>query len=179
MIIRYWLFLGNKKGEGSSLNNLSAAELTLGNKIAAEKYIELAIQNAEEMLSNLTTGTADPSEDVREETYRLKRVLSDRRGNLAVIYLQQDRFTDAFAVIEKILADDRENFYIRGLVIKQGILGQFYLSQRELISAERILQSALQFVRRRDENIFNEHWNIDVRSIFTFIPFFYYLLLSY
>ena len=86
MIIRYCLFLGNKKGEGSSLNNLSAAELTLGNKIAAEKYIELAIQNAEEILSNLTTGTADPSEDVREEIYRLKRVLSDRRGNLALIF---------------------------------------------------------------------------------------------
>ena len=71
MIIRYCQFLGNKKGERSSLNNLSAAELTLGNKIAAEKYIELAIQNAEEMLSNLTTGTTDPSEVVREEIYRL------------------------------------------------------------------------------------------------------------
>lgn len=139
----------------------------MGNKVEAERYIELAIQNAQELLNSLAAAAsrADPTgDDVREEVHRLKRVLSDRRGNLAVIYLQQDRFTDAFAVIEQLLAEDRDNFYIRGLVIKQGILGQFYLSQGEFVSAERILRSALQFVRLRDESMFDEQWNNDVSS---------------
>ena len=148
---------GNKKGMGSSQNNLSAAELGLGNKNEAELYSKQAIRNAEELLSDVEA-RGGKSEDVD----KARRVLSDRRGNLAIIYLQQDRFADAFEVLEQLLAEDKKNLYIRGLVVKQGTLGQYYLKQGELKSAEKIFRSALDFIRRKDENMFNSEWNDDV-----------------
>lgn len=106
-----------------------------------------------------------PYADLRDETKRMMRVLSDRRGNLAAIYLEQNRFTDAFEVIENALSEDKRIYYVRGLVVKQGTLGQWYLKQREVLSAERILVSALQFIRRGDERMFNEQWNHEVRGL--------------
>ena len=163
--IRRTSSLGNKKGIGSSLNNLSAAELALENTAQAERCIKLAIQNAEERLSELSASYRDaPYDDLSDETKKLMRVLSDRRGNLAVIYLEKNRFADAFEVIENALSDDKKIYYVRGLVVKQGILGQWYLKQKEVLSAERILVSALQFIRRRDERMFNEQWNHEVST---------------
>jgi hypothetical protein len=94
----------------------------------------------------------------------MMRVLSDRRGNLAAIYLEQNRFVDAFEVIENALSEDKRIYYVRGLVVKQGTLGQWYLKQSEVLSAERILVSALQFIRRSDERMFSEQWNHEVSS---------------
>ena len=163
--IRRTVSLGNKKGIGSSLNNLSVAELALENTAQAERCIILAIQNAEERLNELSTSYRDaPYDDLSDETKKLMRVLSDRRGNLAVIYLENNRFADAFEVIENALSDDKKIYYVRGLVVKQGILGQWYLKQKEVLSAERILVSALQFIRRRDERMFNEQWNLEVST---------------
>jgi len=139
---------------GSSQNNLSAAELGLGNKNEAELYSKQAIQNAEELLRD--------AEARNEDIDKARRVLSDRKGNLAIIYLQQDRFADAFEVLEQLLVEDKKNQYIRGLVVKQGTLGQYYLKQGEIKSAEKIFLSALDFIRRKDENMFNNEWNVDV-----------------
>ena len=149
--------VGNKKGMGSSQNNLSAAELGLGNKSEAELYSNQAIQNAEELLRESANSGARS-----EYIDKARRVLSDRKGNLAIIYLQQDRFADAFEVLEQLLAVDKKNMYIRGLVVKQGTLGQYYLKQGEIKSAEKIFLSALDFIRRKDENMFNNEWNFDV-----------------
>ena len=148
---------GNKKGMGSSQNNLAAAELGLGNKNEAELYSKQAILNAEELLRDVES-RGGKGEDID----KARRVLSDRKGNLAIIYLQQDRFADAFEVLEQLLAEDKKNLYIRGLVVKQGTLGQYYLKQGELKSAEKIFRSALDFIRRKDENMFNSEWNVDV-----------------
>jgi tetratricopeptide (TPR) repeat protein len=148
---------GNKKGMGSSQNNLAAAELGLGNKNEAELYSKQAIRNAEELLRDVES-RGGKGEDID----KARRVLSDRKGNLAIIYLQQDRFADAFEVLEQLLAEDKKNLYIRGLVVKQGTLGQYYLKQGELKSAEKIFRSALDFIRRKDENMFNSEWNVDV-----------------
>ena len=81
-----------------------------------------------------------------------------------IIYLQQDRFGDAFELIEKLLAEDKESFYIRGLVVKQGTLGHFYLKQGEIGSAERVFGDALQFIQRRDQRMFSSEWNSEVRD---------------
>jgi len=147
---------GNQKGIGSSQNNLAACELALGNVTEAEKFYKLAIQNAESMLqSKMSQGAAASDID------RMSRVLSDRKGNLAIVYLQQDRFTDAFSLLESLLAEDKRNAYIRGLVVKQGTLGHFYLKQGETNSAEQVFQNALTFIRLRDEDLYGVDWNDD------------------
>ena len=157
MIVCFAVSVGNKKGMGSSQNNLSAAELGLGNKNEAELYSNQAIQNAQELVREAEDRGAQGV-----DIDKARRVLSDRKGNLAIIYLQQDRFPDAFAVLEQLLAEDKKNLYIRGLVVKQGTLGQYYLKQGEIKSAEKIFLSALDFIRRKDENMFNNEWNVDV-----------------
>jgi len=45
------------------------------------------------------------------------------------------------------------------MVVKQGTLGEYYLTQGEITSAERVFASALDFVRRRDEMLFSSEWN--------------------
>jgi len=142
---------------GSSQNNLAAAELGLGNKSEAELYSKQAIQNAEELLRE-----AEAHGGQGGDIDKARRVLSDRKGNLAIIYLQQDRFPEAFEVLEQLLVEDKKNLYIRGMVVKQGTLGQYYLKQGEIKSAEKIFLSALDFIRRKDENMFNSEWNVDV-----------------
>lgn len=117
---------------------------------------ELAVPSA--------SASASPPDDLKDAVNRARRVLSDRRGNLAIIFLQQDRFEDAFELIEKLLLEDREYLYIRGLVVKQGTLGHYYLKQGEVGSAERVFYDALQFIKRRDENMFNSEWNSEVRE---------------
>ena len=123
----------------------------------AEKYNKLAVQNAESMLQSLIS-QGKSSSDIDS----MRRVLSDRKGNLAIVYLQQDRFADAFALLESLLAEDESNAYIRGLVVKQGTLGQFYLRQGEINSAEQVFQSALTFIRLRNETLYGVDWNDDV-----------------
>jgi Tfp pilus assembly protein PilF len=145
--------------------------LALGYNAEAEANSKLAIRNAEELLQELKA-TSAPSEsqpdDLRDSINRASRVLSDRKGNLAIIYLQQDRFKDAFELIEKLLLEDKESLYIRGLVVKQGTLGHYYLKQGEVGSAERVFYDALQFIQRRDENMFSREWNSEVRETLIF-----------
>jgi Tfp pilus assembly protein PilF len=127
----------------------------------AEKYSKQAIQNAEDMLRSI-----DPVENASEESVdhqKARRVVSDRKGNLAIIYMQQKHFTKAFQLIEELLVEDKKNLYIRGMVVKQGTLGEYYLAQGEIASAERVFASALDFIRRRDELLFNSEWNAQVR----------------
>ena len=125
----------------------------------AEKYSNLAIQNAESMLQSLVSQRAQTG-----DIDKMRRVMSDRKGNLAIVYLQQDRFADAFNLLESLLAEDKRTAYIRGLVVKQGTLGQFYLRQGEINSAEQVFQSALTFIRLRDEDLYGRDWNDDVTN---------------
>ena len=81
---------------------------------------------------------------------KAKRILSDRKGNLAVIYLQQNRFVDAFRLLEKLLLQDRNDDYTIGKVAKLGTLGHYYLKQGEIASAERTFLSALNYIRQQD-----------------------------
>ena len=131
----------------------------MGNTTEAEKFNKLAIENAESILHSLVSQGA-PTSDID----KMRRVLSDRKGNLAIVYLQQDRFVDAFTLLESLLIEDKRTAYIRGLVVKQGTLGQFYLKQGEINSAEQVFQSALTFIRRRDENLYGVDWNDDVTN---------------
>lgn len=152
---------------GSSQNNLSIAELNLGNKNEAELYCMQAIQNAEELLQVAEEEESIGNDSTTVDHHRgvvnkARRVLSDRRGNLAMIYLQQDRFVDAFETIEQLLADDKKIMYIRGLVVKQGTLGQYYLKQGETASAERIFRSTLDFILRKDQTMYSSEWNEEV-----------------
>jgi Tfp pilus assembly protein PilF len=90
----------------------------------------------------------------------MKRTVSDRKGNLVVLRLRQDDFTAAFTLLEQLLLADSQDNYVMGCIIKQGILGHYYLKQRELKSAERVFSSALEFIRSKDAALFNESWNL-------------------
>lgn len=157
---------GNKRGVGASQNNLSVVMLSFNKHAEAEIFCVAAIQNAEELLSDLLgNSTAVGNVDLNADVLKAKRVLSDRKGNLAIIYLQQERFTDAFTIIESLLEEDKKIGYIRGLVVKQGTLGQYYLKQGEVKSAERVFKSALEFIQRKDESMFSSEWNQEVSEV--------------
>lgn len=138
----------NQKGVGASLNNLAAVHLSLGDHSKAEKLYKEAIENGKELLGAYEERVSK-GEDVANEIKKLQRLMSDREGNLAVVYLQQNDFPSAFAILERLLEEDKQQRYIKGCVVKQGTLGQFYLQQGEIQSAERVFHSALDFLRNR------------------------------
>lgn len=150
----------NVRGIGKSLNNLAAVELALGNFTVAEDLYQRAIAIVQSLLAkqpsaNRTTDRkVDPDSDpevgaevVAEETRCLQRLLSDREGNLAMCYLERGECDRAFAMLERLLEEDKRNLYIRGCVVKQGSLGQYYLRRGDVSSAERVFRSALSFIR--------------------------------
>lgn len=150
----------NVRGIGKSLNNLAAVELAQGNFAVAEDLYQRAIAIVQTLLAKQSHGNqhsvrkADRDEDpevdaqaVAEETQRLQRVLSDREGNLAMCYLERGESDRAFAMLERLLEEDKRNLYIKGCVVKQGSLGQYYLRQGDVQSAERVFRSALSFIR--------------------------------
>lgn len=78
---------------------------------------------------------------------KAKRILSDRKGNLAVIYLEQNRFVESFRLLEMLLLHDRDDDYVTGTMTNLGTLGHYYLKQGEISSAERTFLGALNYVR--------------------------------
>lgn len=81
------------------------------------------------------------------EQMKLTRLLSDRKGNLAVVLLEEKRTKHAYLLLEQLITSDRDQGYVMGMVVKQGILGHNYLQQGELGFAENVFTSALQFTR--------------------------------
>ena len=142
--------IDSKRGIGASMNNLAAVELSDGNYRLAEELYVMSILNAEELI------TAEQNETAKT---KLQRIRSDRKGNLAAVYLRENSYHQAFAILEEMLEGDKSSGYIRGCVVKQGTLGQYYLKQGELKSAERVFESCLTFVRSRNEALFDGHWN--------------------
>eukprot|EP01031_Cornospumella_fuschlensis_P028932 gene28932-34918_t len=149
----------NQKGIGASLNNLAAVELALGNFQASQDLYKQAIENGERLVMK-EEHVADSS---RKD--KLLNAVSDRRGNLAVAFLQSDNFPAAFSILERMLMEDKERGYVRGCVVKQGTLGQYYLKQKEFKSAERVFSSALEFTRMRDVSVLQgnggKQWSVE------------------
>ena len=147
--------IDSRRGIGASMNNLAAVELSDGNDRAAEELYVMSIQNADELIS------AEQNEATKT---KLQRIRSDRKGNLAAVYLRKNSLPQALAILEEMLEEDKSAGYIRGCVVKQGTLGQYYLKQGELNSsyyAEKLFQNCLTFVRSRDEAMLFDggHWN--------------------
>jgi tetratricopeptide (TPR) repeat protein/uncharacterized protein YegL len=142
----------NGKGMSACHNNLGVVETALKNYAAAEiHYIESI---------NFITKYLKQGNHVSDDYDRAQRTLSDRKGNLALLFLEKEEFKKAFDLLEELLDSDKKNGYIRGCVIKQGNLGQYYLKQGELKSAERIFNSALKFARNRDSSLYDgSSWN--------------------
>ena len=143
----------NIRGIASAHNNLGAVRLEMKEYVAAEEHFNEAIRRGTELLASL------PEDADVGEIDRVRRVISDRKGNLVVLKLRQNNFGDAFKLLEELLEEDKRIKYVMGCVVKQGILGQYYLQQGELKSAERVFQTALEFIRRRDQKLFNQTWN--------------------
>jgi hypothetical protein len=161
--LQLYTLAGNKYGIASAHNNIAAACLETGNYTLAEKHFLEAIKLGEEMLVSMAEPQKGGEEDAAEQAraiQRMKRTLSDRKGNLVVLRLRQDDFPGAFALLEQLLSSDKQDNYVMGCIVKQGILGHYYLKQDELVSAERVFNSALDFIRAKDSELFNESWNL-------------------
>lgn len=132
----------NKSGMGASLNNLAVVELSLQHYAKAKEYNQRSIEIARELLTAATAknGTDD------DELGVIRRTLSDREGNLALILLEEDMFAEALAILERLLVEDKKTGYIKGCVVKQGTLGQYYLKRGQLAKAEKTFLSALNIV---------------------------------
>jgi tetratricopeptide (TPR) repeat protein len=159
---------GNIKGLGASHNNLAAIDMSKNSFVSAETHYYQSIKYCE---------TAIEKAQSSEESLRLKKTLSDRKGNLALLYLERNDMTEkypvAFEMLEKLLLEDKKLGYIKGCVVKQGTLGQFYLRQGEMASAQKILESALNFVQLKDASIFEGvTYHISDISMFIFILYF-------
>ncbi len=100
----------NNQGIATAHNNLGATALYLKHFDASKKHFLEAIRLGEERLKN----TTDP-----DEIQRLRRVLSDRQGNLAVAYLEAEDFGTAYNLLENLLQGDKALGYIMGCVVKQ------------------------------------------------------------
>jgi tetratricopeptide (TPR) repeat protein len=156
--------LGNQNGIASAHNNIAAACLEMGNFTEAETHFTESIKLGEAMIAALSAQVDKSGHGSDDEPARaidkMKRTVSDRKGNLVVLRLRQDDFTAAFTLLEQLLLADSQDNYVMGCIIKQGILGHYYLKQRELKSAERVFSSALEFIRSKDAALFNESWNL-------------------
>jgi hypothetical protein len=158
--LQLYSLAGHQYGIASAHNNIAAACLETGDYVEAEKHFCEAIRLGEEILAMLESksgegGSADQSRAIE----RMKRTLSDRKGNLVVLRLQQDDFAGAFSMLEQLLVTDKQDNYVMGCIVKQGILGHYYLKQNQLASAERVFNSALEFIRARDSELFSDSWN--------------------
>lgn len=60
---------------------------------------------------------------------------------------RQDNLEKANGILRELLLEDKRNNYIRGCVVKQGTLGQYYLRKRDFYLAQRVLESCLIFSR--------------------------------
>lgn len=180
--LQLYTLAGNKYGIASAHNNIAAAQLELKQYGEAEKHFLEAIRIGEELIATLVAETPKPpvvtaanavttadadaaakaasiAADHANSIAKMKRTVSDRRGNLVVLRLHQNDFAGAFALLEQLLLSDKADEYIMGCVVKQGILGHFYLKQGELKSAERVFNSALEFIRNKDAAFFGDTWN--------------------
>ena len=92
--------------------------------------------------------------------------------------MEENKYIAAFEILEKLLEDDKKHGYIRGLVVKQGTLGQYYLKQGEVKSAERVFRSALEFISRKDSSLYNTSWNTEETEAALQIALFNMIILS-
>lgn len=129
----------NEYGIGISSNNLAAAYMTLNDLQKAESLYIQAIDSASKC-----------RDEHPHQKNMFERVWSDRRGNLALLYLESQRYGEAFPILEELLIHDRDIGYLRGCVVKQGILGHYYLKQGEISSARKVFESALLFLRTQE-----------------------------
>ncbi len=147
----------NSKGIGASHNNLGGTYMSLGDFEKSCYHYNEAIRLCEEVIKQVQVG---------DNILKLQRLLSDRKGNLVSMELERNNFAPAFKLLETLLAEDKSLSYIRGCVVKQGTLGQWYLKQKEYSSAEKVFNSALEFIRMKDARLYNSgtQWNPDERD---------------
>ncbi len=165
----------NKKGIGASHNNLGAVFTSMKSFAQANEQYDSAIHLSEKICNDLTIEISklesennSKSEQVvklKKELQKVKITLSDRKGNLAMLRIEEGRFPEAYAMFESMLESDKQMNYIKGCVVKQGNLGYLYLKQNEIQSAERIFLSALSFVTASDKRLYNDTWDETEASV--------------
>lgn len=94
---------------------------------AADPGIRKGDTNADQRYASAPTSETilSPQDTLR----RAQKTLSDRRGNLALLYIAQERYPEAFQLLESCMQDDKQHGYIRGCVVKQGNMGHLFMKQ--------------------------------------------------
>ena len=137
---------GNKRGVGACLNNLGSVYFSYFNLPRAADYFDRAVSNAKEILEKASSDS---------ERANLRKILSDRVYNSALVLIERGRFPEAFGVLDEAVEEDLGNGYILGYISKQIAIGQLQLKQGEKATAARLFQNVLTF--------FNEIHNFPVK----------------
>jgi tetratricopeptide (TPR) repeat protein len=153
--LRLFTSVENTRGIGIAHNNLGAVFLSERDFAQASFHYDTAVANARSILENARqTGS---SEQIR----KAQKALSDRQGNLALLWIEEGKFPEAFDVIDEAIRIDESIGNTRGYVVKRGTLGQWYLKQGEMKDAQRTFEETLRYVRSADERQFDSSWNAD------------------
>lgn len=117
----------SKRGIGISQNNLASVYVQMNNFSEAKKLYLASIDLAKEVADSI-------DDELRKQT--AQRTYSDRIGNLALLYMAQERWDLAEESLLRALKIDQniENFL--GFAIKSGSLGQLYLKTGDSNRAE-------------------------------------------
>lgn len=114
----------------ASAASASAADVIT---VSIQKHIQpTAAGDYAKVVPSPTSTTTTTTRRARPGLKQAQKVLSDRRGNLALLYIAQQRYADAFECLEECMEQDKQSGYIRGCVVKQGNMGHLYLKQGTL-----------------------------------------------
>eukprot|EP01038_Epipyxis_sp_PR26KG_P015339 gene15339-20670_t len=153
----------NKIGIGNCMNKLGIIEMKLDNYRAAEAMFNQSILNSQELLDEtiLNNDSMTINDNNNEYILELKRLHSDRQGNLAKLYLKENNFSEAIRILTWLFEEDSQNNYIFGLIRKQSLLGQAYLRINDFKNAKIIFDNSINFITFKINQYENNDQNVD------------------
>eukprot|EP01034_Spumella_vulgaris_P047470 gene47470-biopygen31404 len=136
------MYTGNndKRGIGISLTNLAESEVARKRYDAAEQLYLKAIANALDILQDRM--------ESREEVLKMDRMLSDRRGALASLYLEELKYTEAMDILTPALDRDLKKKYLIGYALKQASIANYHMEQENYEATETVLRDMQRFLRQ-------------------------------
>jgi tetratricopeptide (TPR) repeat protein len=173
--------LSNEKGMSACLNNLGGIYLTMKDFTQSEVHYQRSISMASQQLSKLgEVFEKNPSDDLKAQMTSLSQTLSDRQANYALLLIEEEKYAEAYSLLESCLEDDLKRGYINGCVNKQGYLGFLYLRQNEMKSAEKQFLNSLLFLdnHQNQSKLLSGAWTMEEIEVSKQIALFNYGKLS-
>jgi tetratricopeptide (TPR) repeat protein len=175
--LRLYESISNEKGISSCHNNLGGIYLTMKDFPNSEQHYLKSISLATEQLEKLTQLVEkSPSDELKGQLASTAQTLSDRQANLSLLLIEQQKYPEAYGLLESCLENDMKRGYINGCVNKQGYLGFLYLRQKEVKSAEQQFLNSLIFLdnTHNQSKLLSEKWTEEELEVSKQIALFNY-----